>query len=171
MVKSETTDSHVESYQIFKDLKSHQDYSNWVITGNRYYMTNLDWTEVNNEAEEVISVNGEDCICESCMKVGPGLKLTTNTPSFHNNNFSICLSCTKKTYSEEGRKLVSEEDIIKYFVDSVPKIVQENVLKIDKRNDSEESKIEAMLRYLHELGKHKYCVDYQDKHVWESNQV
>ena len=105
----------LESQLKAKPFNSKQDYAHWVITGRRFYCTNLDWHDVNNEAEEVLSVNGELCVCEDCGKTGPGLKLTCNTPSFHNSNFSICLSCTKAAYEKDGGKVVSELLILEEY--------------------------------------------------------
>ncbi len=93
-------------------MHSHQDYSNWKITGQRFYLLNANWNDDYSEAEMVISVEGIACVCEDCMKEGPGLKMTTNTPSFHGNNFSICLSCTKKAYKKDGGKVLTEKQWI-----------------------------------------------------------
>ena len=152
------------------DTKTHQDYADWKITGNRYYMTNLDWSEVNNEAEEVITVDGEKITCEDCGIEKPCLKLTCNTPSFHHSASGICLECNVKVYGDQKyRSIVSEKDIFKTFNDNVSDVLIDDM--VQRMNDSDESKVAQVLRILHERGVHTYCVTHKDKHIWDSDQV
>ncbi len=108
-------EENLDNQKVTSSMESHQDYANWKLTGRRFYVTMTNWHDVNSETEEVISVNGELCVCENCMKTTPGLKMTCDTPSFHNSNFSICLSCTKKAYEKDGGRVVSEEEILKLY--------------------------------------------------------
>jgi len=120
MVKTDNTEPLRTTGEDGKDLKSHQDYSHWVITGNRWYVTYLNGELVNSELEEVISVEGELVFCEDCNKVRPSLKPTYNTPSFHASASGICIDCEKK-WCEDSTKdglpasVISEEDIMKQF--------------------------------------------------------
>lgn len=134
-------------------------------------MTNLDWSEVNNEAEEVISVHGEKITCEDCGIEKPCLKLTMNTPSFHNSAFGICLECNEKTYNQKDRKIISEQDIHKTFRDNVSDVIIDDLcdIRTDDIHTADKSVIDQLLKILHDRGVHTYCVTHKDKHIWSSD--
>ena len=138
----------IENQKVISRMDSHQDYANWKLTGSRFYTTNTNWQDINSETEEVISVNGELCVCENCLKTTPGLKDTCNTPSFHNSNFSICYSCTKKAYKEAGGRVVSEEEILAEYFKA-----------FNEKRERGLGNMDTVLERLHEAGHHEFCVN------------
>ena len=83
------------------DLKSHQDYADWELTGRRFYITNPDWDWDKEEFEEAISVNGRltTCDMECRHKTRPVLKMTCDTPNMHQSAEGGCLECMLKLYA------------------------------------------------------------------------
>jgi len=117
MVKQEQTDQPVDSNEAANDLESHQDYSNWVITGNRFLMYSPDHSEYYGEYEEVISVEGEKVRCMDCEVVKPSWKPCMNTPSMHATADGICTNCYDKWFKENpNAKKFQEEDLTEFKV-------------------------------------------------------
>ena len=114
MVKNEQTDLTVQNG---KDLQSHQDYSNWVITGRRLYQTSPQHSEYNSEYEEVISVEGSPIVCIDCGSTDkPCWKPTNNTPSFHASPEGICIDCYKQYWKDNPEiKVHSDSEFYEEF--------------------------------------------------------
>jgi hypothetical protein len=68
------------------------------------------WSDSFDEVEEVISVNGEKCICRDCEIEQPCLKPLIDTPSFHNSNWGNCLKCTTKAITKADGKIFNIDD-------------------------------------------------------------
>ncbi len=93
------------------DLASHQEWSNWVLTGRRVYHTNPDWDWDGEELEEVITVDGVKTECDHCGKQKPVLKLTCDTPNMLRCPWSVCFDCTMDFIKKEdvGFAIISDE--------------------------------------------------------------
>jgi len=113
MVKNEKTG---QTDSVGLDLESHQDYSNWVITGRRVYQTSPQHSEYNGEYEEVISVEGSPIVCLDCNSTDkPCWKPTMNTPSFHASPEGMCSDCMLIWVTKENIQVVPDSELYEEF--------------------------------------------------------
>jgi len=116
MVKNEKTSDSLSSSKDGTDPESHQDYSNWVITGRRVYQTSPQHSEYNGEYEEVISVEGSPIVCLDCNSTDkPCWKPTMNTPSFHASPEGMCSDCMLTWVTKENIQVVPDSELYEEF--------------------------------------------------------